>query len=311
MDESDALEQLQDTVYQLTGGGGVLFAARQTGLFCSLDGGQSWQDAFASLNLTEPLPTVAVALPPNFATGGPVFAGLAGGILRSTDGGATWETLPLPPPPPMIAALAFSPHYEQDGVIFAATFEDGVLFSSDRGGHWVAWNFGLLDLNALCLAVSPNFAADETVFVGTQSGIFRSTNGGRAWREVELPIGYEAVLSLACSPNFATDRTIWAGTEAQGLLASYDGGDTWQRLAADQLLDPINQIVIDPGSSQNILLLHSGSVLFSSDGGANWSPWQAEALADQDVSAIIAPQGVRPGAVVWLGTANGMVYCTG
>jgi photosystem II stability/assembly factor-like uncharacterized protein len=299
--------QLQDTVYQLIGSGGVLFVARQSGLFCSDDGGQTWQDCFQSLQVSEPLPAVSVALPPDFAKGGRVFVGLAGGLLRSLDGGAAWENMPLPPPPPMIAALAFSPDYERDGIVFAAALEDGVFFSSDRGGRWVAWNFGLLDLNTLCLVVSPTFAEDETLFVGTQSGIFRSTNGGRAWREVELPTGYEAVLSLAFSPLFASDRTLLAGTETQGLIISRDGGDNWERIAEGQVTDPVNAIVFAPGNPQEILLLHSGEVLHSTNGGQHWSPWRFEALGNLDVSAIYAPQGFAPGTTVWLGLADGQV----
>ena len=60
--------------------------------------------------------------------------------------------------------------------------DDGVYRSADRGVRWVAFNFGLLDLHVSCLAVSPDYADDETLLAGTESGIFESTNGeiGRA-----------------------------------------------------------------------------------------------------------------------------------
>ena len=190
-------DALNDYVYWLAGsdefsqkGTGICFAARTSGLYRSEDGGLTWHPAYASLGINEPLPTMAVATPGDFETEQSVFAGVIGGILRSRDGGISWESIQLPAPPPAIVAMIASPNYPQDGMLFAGTMEDGVLCSADRGRHWVAWNFGLFDLNVLCFGISPNFASDETLFAGTQTGLFRSTNGGRAWREVDLPIGF-------------------------------------------------------------------------------------------------------------------------
>jgi len=300
---------VQDYVYQLAGRGRTFFAARNSGLYRSDDGGQNWQTAYQSLELSEPLPTLTVALPPDFEHDPRLFAGLSGGIFRSLNGGQAWESIPLPPPPPVISALQLSPNFEQDGIVFGATLEDGVLFSSDRGFHFGAWNFGLLDLNILCLAISPSFARDETVFVGAQSGIFRSTNGGRAWREVDLPVGYEAVLCLALSPDFAHDGILLAGTETQGLLLSADAGEIWQRMGADVFTEAVNAICLAPdfSSRPEILALHAGTLFHSTDRGETWSPWRENILADEDVASILAPQGFDAGALVLVGMANGTV----
>jgi photosystem II stability/assembly factor-like uncharacterized protein len=255
------------------------------------------------------LPTLTVAISPDFERDPRLFAGLSGGILRSLDGGQSWENIPLPAPPPVISALELSPNFEQDGMIFAATLEDGVLFSADRGHRFGACNFGLLDLNILCLAISPDFARDETVFVGTQSGVFRSTNGGRAWREVDLPVGYEAVLSLALSPDFARDGVLFAGTETQGLLCSTDAGEGWQRLGEDVLTEAINAIHLAPDFSDHpeLLALHADTLLHSTDRGVIWSPWREDSLADQEVTAILAPHGFNAGDLVLVGLADGNV----
>ncbi len=89
---------------------------------------------------------------------------------------------------------------------FAATIGDGILRTRDRGVSWDAWNFGLLDLEVLALAISPDFANDETLFAATATGIFRSPNAGRAWRELQFPDDAGAVLCLAVSPAFAQDE---------------------------------------------------------------------------------------------------------
>ena len=287
----------------------ICFAARFSGLCRSTDGGGKWQPAFDSLNLQSQFPALTVALSPDFEQDGSVFVGTGSGILRSSDGGETWENAQIPSPLPVITALVVSPNYVQDGILLAATLEDGVLCSSDRGRRWIAWNFGLLDLNTLCLASSPDFANDETLFIGTQSGIFRSTNGGRSWREVNLPVGFEPVLSLAISPSFSRDATLFAGTESEGLLRSSDGGQTWQRLGKSTFKDPVNGIVLasDFSTRPEILVLHGGSLLVSTDGGKIWKSWRDGALADKEITAIYAPCGFDLQSPALVGCADGII----
>lgn len=301
--------QFQDYVFQIVGSKTTLFAACNSGLYRSNDDGQTWQTAYQSLELSEPLPTITVAISPDFEHDPRLFAGLSGAIFRSLNGGQTWDRILLPPPPPVISALAVSPNFEKDGIVFAATVEDGVLFSSDRGNHFDTWNFGLLDLNILCLAISPNFIEDDTVFAGTQSGIFRSTNGGRAWREVDLLVGYETVLSLALSPDFARDGILLAGTETRGLLLSTDKGESWRQVGEDVFIMAVNAVILSPdfATRQEILALHGGSLFHSADRGNTWTPWRENILADKDVTAILALKGFDPGVLVLVGLANGEV----
>jgi photosystem II stability/assembly factor-like uncharacterized protein len=303
-------EEFTDLVYQLavvgSGQSALLFAARDSGLYHSRDGGKTWESAYGEMNLSERLPTLAVAIPPDFESSHTLFAGIPGGILRSEDGGVHWVTLQMPSPPPIIAALDVSPAYEQDGILFAATLEDGVLFSSNRGDRWVSWNFGLLDLNTLCLAVSPHFASDETVFVGVQSGLFRSTNGGRAWQEIELPFGFDAVLSLALSPDFAQNGLIVIGTESHGLWRSDNAGDTWRPLGEGVFTEALNaiQLASDADGRLAMLALHGGQLLASSDDGQTWHPWRTDLAADDHVIAVLAPRGLAAGAPVWVALAE-------
>jgi Uncharacterized protein related to plant photosystem II stability/assembly factor len=184
-----------------------------------------------------------------------------------------------------------------------------MLRSSDRGGRWDAWNFGLLDLNILCLAISPDFASDETLFVGTQSGIFRSTNGGRAWREVNLPGEFEAVLSLTLAPDFASNGTLFAGTENQGLFRSTDGGKTWQRLAKSKLKEPINSILLasDFVARPELLILHGNRLLISTDCGRSWGPFRANLVTRKSVATILCPYGFDPSVSVLVGYADGSI----
>lgn len=312
LDSAEA--EIQDVVYALAAApdfnrSGICFAARVAGLFRSNDGGRTWQDAYASLNLDGPLPTAAVALSSQFETDQTVFAGGAGAVLRSTDGGQNWTIATLPSPPPVVSTLAISPNYTQDGTVFAGTLEDGVFHSNDQGGHWAAWNFGLLDLHILALAVSPGFANDETLFVGTDSGVYRSTNGGRAWREVDFSLEWAPVLSLALSPHFASDGILFAGTEVNGLFRSDDRGHSWIRLGQEVITEAVNSILLSPEfpSPADTLVMAGDALLVSHDGGQFWTNRPSDLFSNQNLTAVVAPRGLAPGAPLLIGLLDGRV----
>jgi photosystem II stability/assembly factor-like uncharacterized protein len=307
----------QDFIYGMaasasfgSGQSGVCFAARNAGLFRSVDGGKTWELATASLDLDQAYAATAVALPVDFERDHTVICGMAGGLLISSDGGETWQLPDCPPPPPVITTIVVPPEFSQNGVALAGTMQDGVLRSSDHGRSWVIWNFGLLDMSVLTLALSPAFGSDETVFAGTETGIFRSTNGGRAWREVDLPVGYDPVLSLAVSPAFERDGILFAGTETKGLLISHDAGESWLSVEGMFMDEPVNNILVSPDftTHPDVVALSNGAAWISRDGGGEWVQLWPELLSEEkEISALYAPAGFQPGHPAWVGLYGGEV----
>jgi photosystem II stability/assembly factor-like uncharacterized protein len=278
--------QAQDTVYALTAApNGTIFAGRISGLSRSEDNGASWQDAYAAFESDVPLTTAALASAPD----GRLFAGVNGGVLRSSDGGVTWFAASFGSPPPLVTALAVSPNFEEDGVVLAATAEDGLYSSSDRGAIWTAWNFGLIDLNAYSLALAPEFARDQTAYIGTETGIFRSTNGGRAWRVLPFPIDAAPVLSLAVSPN-----VVLAGTESNGLYRSTDRGKAWEQAIAE---GSVSALSVQP---DRLWALVDDSVMISSDDGQTWAVWSE--FSEQQALAMLVLDDA-----VFVGFADGTI----
>lgn len=289
---------------------GICFAACDCGLSRSEDGGRTWHNAYASLHLDTPLPTTAVVVSSDFPGDRSVFAGVPGAVLRSSDGGETWEAAPLPQPPPYITRLAVSPAFTRDGVLFAATLEDGVFRSAERGCGWAAWNFGLLDLRALSLGVSPGFEEDETLFAGTESGVFRSTNGGRAWRETAFPFRCAPVISLSLSPCYPEDGVLFAGTESCGLWYSGDRGRSWTRLGEETLDGPVNTVLLSPRfpADPALLVVLPRELLVSRDGGRSWSRRVTGLRTGQGVVCAVAPSGLDPAAPLLVGLAEEGVH---
>ena len=307
---SDQSQQLnQDFVYALaapagTPPGKVCYAARQSGLYLSEDGGSTWQSAYASLNLDSNLPTTCLALAQDEAHKAYLFAGVPGHVMRSEDGCKSWMAIPLPYDSSIPTALAISSGFAKDGILLLGTNEDGVLRSADRGRTWATWNFGLVDFNVLCLAISPAFDRDDTVFAGTGSGLFISQTGGKAWKELKLPAGYVAVLSLAISPNFDSDGILLAGTESGGLWMTQDRGLSWQRLGENEIQGMVNQVILDPQypTGKGFFVLHENSVLHSTDAGKTWT-----GLLEGEIASLAAIPGGTAEQSLWVGLVDGSV----
>jgi photosystem II stability/assembly factor-like uncharacterized protein len=273
---------------------GLLFSAKQSGLYRSRDSGQTWEDAFASLKLNSPLPSTFVTLAHSSEGMPMVFACVEGSVLRSKNGGEAWEVAELSSPAPLITSLVVSPNFAADGVVLVGTMQDGVFRSANRGATWTGWNFGLFDPNINALAISSDFIDHQTILAGTQSGIFLSRNSGRSWRDVNFPIDAAPVLSLAVHSKGA----IYAGTEKTGLFTSNDGGKTWdQRLAG-----PVEQVICCPDG--RALVLTDSNIQFSEDDGKSW---QVRAEIEADVSYLLAPSGLDQDDPLWLGLSDGQV----
>jgi photosystem II stability/assembly factor-like uncharacterized protein len=284
----------------------TVFVARTSGLYRSLDGGATWQAAYASLQLRTDLLTSTVAVSPDFGRDRTVIAGCSGGVVCSYDAGATWRVVMLPSPPSLVSCVIFSPHYADDGVAFLATLEDGVYRSADRGQTWVRWNFGLFDLRVIGLAPSPAFARDETLYAGAETGIYVSRNGGRSWRPLPFPDEAAPVLSLAVAPGSGTDVVVWAGTETAGLWLSEDAGRSWRRTEEALFRESVNALVVPhpPAGETSILALATEGIFVLRRG--RWARF-ADQLADEELTAVAAPMGLDGALLV--GLSDGRVVC--
>jgi len=145
------------------------------------------------------------------------------------------------------------------------------------------------------IRLSPDYPADQTLFLGISDGsftrkLYRSADGGQTWTQLRggLPEGSYLALDLAISPAFGADRTLFAGGFrsdfwGEGIHRSTDGGDTWQPMwdglthlrVYDVALSPdyaADGTLLAYANYQRITPWNGGRSIFrSTDRGLNWS----------------------------------------
>jgi photosystem II stability/assembly factor-like uncharacterized protein len=156
-------------------GNHIYVGTEDRGLRLSFDAGQSWTDS-----TIDSARASAVAHTPAYSSDGTVLAA-ADYVYRSTDAGLTWQ---------QAAGLAgndveqfvFSPEFDTDGTVFAATINHRVYRSTDGGLSWSPASTGLPSGQIAAVLMSPDFSTDATVYAATSGeGVYRSTDRGATW----------------------------------------------------------------------------------------------------------------------------------
>jgi photosystem II stability/assembly factor-like uncharacterized protein len=208
-----------------------------------------------------------------------------------------------------ISALALSPDYTTDRIVFAGTWGGGVFKSTNGGASWNAVNTGLTNLKVETLALSPGYATDHTLFAGTWGGgVFRSTDGGASWSATALTNW--SIDTMALSPAYVSDRTIFAGVLG-GVFKSTDGGASWSLMNTGLANLHVNALVLSPGYTIDHTIFvgtgtywSSGGVFKSTDGGASWSAVNT-GLTNLDVGSLVLSPGYTTDHTIFAGIKSG------
>ena len=253
------------------------------------------------------------------------------GLYKSDDGGLTWKHMGLAETR-HIGRIAIHPanpdivYVAAVGLHFSANAERGLYKTQDGGKTWAK----ALDLGEKVgiVEVVLRPGNPDVVFAasydksrvpwnfddfGPQSGIHKSTDGGKTWRKIGggLPSGNLGRIGLAIYPKnpdimYATidnanerprtedeaKRAAAAGQQAARpapapriggeVYRSEDGGETWKKMNAAN--EPVGggkwygQIYVDPNDDK-VVYVPSTPLYRSLDGGKTWGPKSPENLA--------------------------------
>jgi photosystem II stability/assembly factor-like uncharacterized protein len=222
------------------------------------------------------------------------------GVYKSTDGGENWSNVGLKDSE-HIAKILVNPSDSNNVLVCAMGHlwddndERGVYQTSDGGK---TWNKVLAGANGStgCAMIARSKQDAKTIYAamwdfrrqgwtfrsgGPGSGLFKSTDGGAHWSEVNdkdakglppKPWGRLAIQVAESKPN-----VIYANVEAEngrGLYRSDDGGGTWAKLDASNFMvwRPFyfGNLIVDP-KDENKIFKPDLFLLLSNDGGKTFN----------------------------------------
>ena len=230
-------------------------------------------------------------------------------VLASADRGKTWNSLGVRPEGKLIGTMITDD-------AFYLGLADGVYHSKDGGISWIGLNDGLEDRKIRALA-----AIENTVFVGTDSGLYRLKSEG--WEQ--LPVGGEVenIRALASAghrlyvaigeevKNQLTSHFLSMMTTrktSKSLFRSTDLGDSWQAIEPEKVLPmKMNRVTVgtvifstsndsetEPTSSikiaafqESLMVIDRGSSYYSSDTGETWITLDSS-FSDADNPPVVA-----------------------
>ncbi len=259
-------------------------------------------------------PMAVVAISPNYAQDHTLLAATGGlslefgaiFLFKSTDGGVNWAPVSGLVNNLEIYAVEFSPAYGLDQTIFVASAA-GLFCSTNGGSSWTS----LSTQSLVSLALSPDFANDNTLFVATsQNKLFRSQNRGAALTGISVPGGLtSAITALAVSPNLATNHTLLLGSTSNGIFKTHNGGESWTAVTTG-LTSTITALAYSPafGSDHTIFAGTLGSGVLVSTNAGNSFTESNSGLSDTNVSSLSFSPAYAHDSTLWATTATDGVF---
>ena len=211
----------------------------------------------------------------------------------------------------------------------------GLTGSENSGDTWKASDNGFVrDVHVSKLIIDPNNnnifyattqgATEYTDKVGDGAGVFKSTDRGNNWTQINNGLDSLETNVLVVDPN--DSETLYLGTDDDGVYKSTDGGDSWKKLNVSSLSKSfgVGDIVVDPQNSNNIYIgtvdyfrlsenrgvLGDFGIYKSTDGGASWEEFNS-GLKHLGVFSLeiseenrILYAGTRAGGVYWIKLDN-------
>jgi photosystem II stability/assembly factor-like uncharacterized protein len=149
-------------------------------------------------------------------TSGPWYAATATGVLVSRDRGTSWK---FAGKDEYIKQAVQSLDSSADGSHVWVIAQHNLIYSADGGAHWDAKNLPFASAGNLRV----HRLDDSNLLITSNSGLYVSKDAGREWNRADIR-------DLQFQDAAGYGNALVVSLQRQGLLASFDGGKSWQRV---------------------------------------------------------------------------------
>jgi photosystem II stability/assembly factor-like uncharacterized protein len=179
--------------------------------------------------------------------------------------------------------------------LYVGTIGEGLFLSLDGGEMFRRACDGMfVECHVRALAVHPQ--QPSTLYLGSEQGLFVSTDGAENWSKLPAPLDGLQVWSLWIVPQ--RPEVILTGTCPSRLFRSEDAGRTWNEASARLVREcpriMWTRVTCIVGAPDDPNLLWAGveidGVHQSRDGGRTWQPI-GNGLSSRDIHALVVVPG--------------------
>lgn len=281
----------------------VLVAGTLSGVYRSQDKGMHWRE-ISPPGSTEIHEVESVAIDPYDP--GIIYAGTWHLPWKTMDGGVTWRNI--------------KQGVIDDSDVFSIIVDPSrpsVVYASACSGIYKSNNFGdsfrkvqgIPSTARRTRVIRMDPASRETVYAGTTEGLYKTKDGGQNWIRTTGPD--TIVNDVYIDPR--NPRHILLATDRSGVLASEDGGVTFQSSNTGFTQRQVAALLADakiPGTMYAGVINDKqyGGVFVTADFGRTWKQ-QSEGLKGRDVFALaqnsegVLLAGTSDGVFRWSGSA--------
>jgi photosystem II stability/assembly factor-like uncharacterized protein len=226
-------------------------------------------------------------------------------LYESKDGGATWRRLTRLDPLGGFVLDSIVVDETNPSTLYVGAWKDssgGGLWISRDGGHSWTQCAALKGQPVHALVQAPS--DPQTLFAGTLTGVFRSSDAGATWKQIS-PAGdreIHEIESLAVDPK--NDEIVYAGTWHLPWKTA-DGGKTWHNIKQGLIVDSdVFSIIIDPERTKTVYLSACSGIYKSENAGLLFRKIQG--IPTEARRTRVLMQDPENREVVYAGTTEGL-----
>lgn len=230
---------------------------------------------------------------------GHIFCGThSNNLMTSTDNGENWKSLTTVGHPDVRPMIFLS-----DGDALAVPYSAGLHRSKD---NCQTWTHEFIDSLNVHFIYSFAVANNGYIFAGTDHYLYKSTDNGKSW----IQMNFDSLCPHVRALMFAKNGDLYAGSESYfcGMFKSTDNGNTWEK-AFDGLdlgvYDFVFNIIENPNGNL-IISTNSDGVYISKDKG------RTAYKENSGISGSFWWQTfISPGGHLYVGTQKGIYRSKG